>query len=271
MSFFTNIAGHPLPPAITRGFYEKLKTRNGSDLLRAGAFVIDVSRTTEGVRICYENSDRKLKTVLAQSCVVACPKVAARYVISGLSKEQDEAMKGIHSRAYLVANILIQGRVPSPGYDVFRLADSVPTDPKRETDLRPFTDLIFAGWAGHDRTENSVLTLYKGLPYDGARQYAFSPFFYERHKGYIETALPSLLTALGVAPDRVADIRMTRWGHALPIAATGLYSSGALERASAPMEGRIFFAQQDNYANPSFESAVGSAILAATGARRALG
>jgi len=256
--------------AIAQALYSRLNR------LRAGYLVIDVCRTDEGVRVCYETPKRELRSLLAQVCVVAAPKFVARRLLPSLEgTAQDAAMARLHYRTYVVANVLIKGRVPSAGYDVFRLTGDPAelADPRGQTNVRPFTDMIFANWANwaaNDSGENTVLTLYKPFPYEGARQFAYSPQFYGRHRGLIESALPQTLAAIGVDPSRVHDIRLTRWGHALPVAATGLYSSGALELASAPVDGRIFFANQDNYANPSFESAITAAEAAAKSARAAL-
>jgi hypothetical protein len=60
----------------------------------------------------------------------------------------------------------------------------------------------------------------------------------------------------------VISLRISRWGHALPLAEKGLYNSGVLQRASAPIKDRIFFANQDNWANPCFETAVSAAYNA---------
>lgn len=246
--------------AITTQLFKKLmELPGGSARLRAGAVVIDVTLTQDGVRVCYEESERKLKTVIARTCIVACPKFAAGYMLSDLPGDQAYAMTRIKYRAYLVGNALIRGRIPSPGYDLFRLTGTVPTDPRAETNTRPFTDLVFANWAAQDSGPNTVLTFYKALPYEGARQLAYSPFFYQRHRAMIENELPLLLGGLGIPPKQIVDVRMTRWGHALPVAATGLYASGVLQQASAPVGDSIFFANQDCFANPSFESALSAA------------
>jgi hypothetical protein len=82
--------------------------------------------------------------------------------------------------------------------------------------------------------------------------------------------VPELLGALGVASTEVAAIRLTRWGHALPLAAKGLIADGTLELASRPLGGRLFFGQQDNWASPCFESAVKAGYSASDAARRAV-
>jgi hypothetical protein len=240
-----------------------LRLRRAGARLETGALVVDVRETARGVQITFVDAADRLRAVLADRCVVALPKMVARIVVEGLSAEQSAAMHRIKYRAYLTANVLIRGRVPARGYDLYAepTADLV-TDPRHDADLPAFTDLIFGNWASGDAGENSVLTLYRPLPYDGAAQFLFSPDAFARHRRRIETALTPLLRGWGVDESRVHDIRQTRFGHSIPVAQTGLWSSGTLAQASAPVNGRIFFCGQDNYANPCFESAAKSAWAA---------
>jgi len=214
------------------------------------------------VEITYETANRELKTIAARSCIVASPKFVARHVVSGLPEKQSEAMARIQYRGYIVANVLLKDRIQSPGYDVFRILGEKPGDAREEATKRAFTDVIFGSWAGQDLAGRSVLTLYKPQAYDGARHFLFSPFAHNKHQTHIQESLPELLSTLGLRMDQVAGIRMTRWGHSIPLAQAGLLSSGTLKLASQPVAGKIFFANQDNLANPCFETATGTARIA---------
>jgi len=75
---------------------------------------------------------------------------------------------------------------------------------------------------------------------------------------------------MGIDPSTITEIRLSRWGHAIPAAQKGLIADGTLERASKPF-GRIFFGQQDNWASPCFESSVQCAQAAADQARKLAG
>lgn len=255
--------------AIARELYSR-SARGRGDNFRTGAFVVDIKPVSDGVHVCYETAERKFKTIHARTCVVASPKSVARFVVNGLSPEQNQAMARIRYRAYVVSNVLIKKRIPSASYELFRLTGKLPESPRKDAQTRPFTDLIFASWAGGDRADHSVLTLYKSQPYEGARQFLFNPNAHEKHRKQVEDSLPEVMGALGLSADDVSGIRMTRWGHAIPLAAAGMIASGQLETASRPVGGRIFFANQDNWANPCFETAIGAAELAVAQARKAI-
>ena len=89
-------------------------------------------------------------------------------------------------------------------------------------------------------------------------------------KTQFEGEIPELLRALKLDSSAVQDLRITRWGHALPLAATGLIADGTLAAASQPVKDRIFFGQQDNWANPCLETAFKAGMAAAAGARKAV-
>jgi hypothetical protein len=137
--------------------------------------------------------------------------------------------------------------------------------------------VTFATWAlgatksgpksGKDDANVSVLSLFKPYPYDGARQELNKPSAFEEVKAQFSKELPHLLSSLDISPDAVASVRLTRWGHALPLAQKGLIANGTLELASRPIAGRIFLGQQDNWANPCFETAVTCALEASEQAR----
>lgn len=71
--------------------------------------------------------------------------------------------------------------------------------------------------------------------------------------------LDNFALALRVDFSDLKGVRMTRWGHSLPVANTGLIKSGFLENMSRPFGGKIFFANQDNWANPAFECSFAAA------------
>jgi protoporphyrinogen oxidase len=241
---------------ITEALYRKLSTSLPGEHLETGALVVDVSTNAAGVRVCYENSDGKLVSIQARNCIYASPKFTAARVINGLPESQYEAISKIKYRAYLVANVLLKEKVPSPGYDLFRVTGKGTGSVKDQ----PFTDLIFGGWAAQDQARRSALTLYKAFGYDGGRPELYMKKAYERESAKFEAALPELLGALRIPRSLVSGIRITRWGHALPLAATGLIADGTLARASKPIAGKIFFAQQDNWCSPGFEGALKAAL-----------
>jgi hypothetical protein len=115
-----------------------------------------------------------------------------------------------------------------------------------------------------------VLTLYKGLPMDGTRQFLFNPDYHSKFKRQIMNDLPPILAPLGLKQEDIMGMRLTRWGHALPVASVGIHTSGILEEMNRPIDGRIFFANQDNFVDPCFESSMLAAQEAADQVRKIL-
>ncbi len=213
-----------------------------------------------------------MRQILARACIVSAPKLVARRLLDRASEAdaalgaQLQAMARLRYRAYVVTNVLLSKPVRSPSAELMVLRGRAP----RAGERRPFTDLIFAAWAGGDRAERSALTFYRCMPYAEARRELLGEGAHARIHSEFENALPPILQALGIPRAEVAAIRHARWGHAIPLGEPGLIASGTLERAARPIGGRIFFAEQDNWANPCFESAAGAAFRAADAVRGAL-
>lgn len=253
--------------AIAQALTEQLQRALPRGNLRAGAVVLELAEQAGGVRVTYVDEQGSLRVIQADACVVACPKfVAARLLERGgiIPPGQIEAMRKLKYRAYLVANAVLKRRVASPSYDLFRMVDE-----SRES--APFADVVFGGWAEHDRPERSVLTFYKPFAYDGARAELLQDGAYSSQKSRMEKAVLELLPELGLRGTDLESLRISRWGHAIPLAARGLIAEGTLESAARPAAGgRVQFAQQDNWANPAFETALAAAESAAAGIRRSL-
>lgn len=256
--------------AIAEGLYQNLKNTLKPENLRAQSLVVNVSLEQNGVHVTYEDSAGALHTVAAKSVVISSPKFIARALVNGLSDAQSRAMHRIKYRAFLVANLLFNTKLKSKHFGAFRLKGEVPTgDPRTAEPGRPFSSMIFGSWASHDNSEHSALTLYKPFPFDGARGELSIPSSYAQMRSRFESEIPALLQLVGADVAQVSGLRITRWGHALPLAKAGLIADGTLELAARPVGGRIFFGQQDNWANPCVESAIEAAIDAAKSARSA--
>ncbi len=226
---------------------------------RSEVMVVDIQVKADGVHICVADRKRRLKTIRADRCIVAAPKFVARLLLDQLPKDQAEAMGRLGYRAYLVANVLLKSPIKSPSYELFRLENRKTGNPRDEVRERPFTDLCFASWAADDAFNCSGLTLYKAMPFIGARHFLFADHAHDKYRGQFERGIPEVLSALGISETDVAGIRLTRWGHALPEARQGFLVDGSASLVSKPFAGKVFFANQDNYANPCFETAYAAA------------
>ncbi len=260
--------------AIAHALFDYLKMKLPDGSLRSGSLVIDISHykdaTGEGVRVCYEGPDGALKTIQAKACVVTSAKFISKIVVSDLPADQLSAIESMEWRAYVVANVLLKNPSTSPAYDLYCLKNEIPHDAKKAIGERVFTDVAFASWAQPDPTGHSVVSLFRPYPYSGGREELYSPGAFEKLKADFTATIPDLLKTIGAETNPVVAVRMSRWGHALPLAAKGLIANGTFEKASRPF-GRIFFGQQDSWGSPCFESAVASARAAADLARKAVG
>jgi len=56
-------------------------------------------------------------------------------------------------------------------------------------------------------------------------------------------------------------LRITRWGHAIPVAQKGLLKAGVYDEMRKPFQDRVYFVEQDNWPLPSFETALDEAFI----------
>jgi hypothetical protein len=246
--------------AVAERLFQKLESELGTTSLRAGCFVIDISINENGVQVVYEKPDGQLHTVQAKACVFASPKFIADKVIDDLPKAQLEAMEWIQYRGYVVANVILNKKIKNPTFELYCLKGEVPPTPSAmKPGNRGYTDICLGSWSSEDSSDRGVLTIYKALPYDGARQFLFAPFAHDKNRKQVQTALPEALEALGLTTQDIAGVRLTRWGHSIPLARVGALTNGQAEAASNTFQNRVVFANQDNYLNPAFESAFSAA------------
>ncbi len=241
---------------IAKALFDQLKARPEVTMI-APAFAVDILPEGGKVRVCYKNPEGSLVSVRAKSCVAATQKMVLKDVITGLPADQHKAMENISYRAYLVANVLLKRKIPSAGYDVFLLKGQIPTSEYQDSKERVFPDMVFADWAGKDQAEKTSLTLYIPIPYDMGQQYLFSADLYPKYQERIKNRLKDI----GIAWTDVAGMRLTRFGHALPVASKGLIANGTFERAHRDLD-TIVFAHNDNWGNPCFETSFCSGKLA---------
>lgn len=250
--------------AVAEKLVDTLSKALPKHCLRPSSLVVDVKVTDTGVRIVYVHPTEGLRCIEAGTVVMACPKFVVKKVLNDIEPARQEAINKLRYRAYMVCNVLLKGVHPDPFYDLYMLGDGKvdTTNIPAASQRRGVTDVILANYAKAD-AENTVLTLYRALPYDGGRTEVYMPDSYTRFRGEFESQVYSeILPLLGMAKENVVDIRVTRWGHPLPVAATGSISSGQLEAIRKPFgNGKVFFVEQDNWALPAFETALSEALI----------
>lgn len=248
--------------AITAALHQKLVSDLGRNQVRSSCMVLDVRQDAEWVYVCYENPTGALKTVRAKACVMASPKYVAKHIVQDLPAAQLRDMSRIGYRSYLVGNIILDRPIRAPSFELYCLQGETPRTPSAtRPSTRTHTDICFASWA-NDSQGRGTLTIYNGMAFDGARGNLFAPFAHEKFKNrMIEGATP-ILKKLGLSTTNISVVRMTRWGHALPLAVVGALADGYPQRAHEPF-GRVFFANQDNWVNPCFDTALEAGFEAA--------
>jgi len=244
--------------AIAEKLTEQLKATLSDNSLCVRSTAIDLTVNDGGSIVSYVGPVGELHSVEAEVVVVACPKFVAARIINGMEPTRLEAIKQLEYRSYLVANVLLDGDITERLYDLYLLGDLGVTgrDPRGESQRRGATDVVCANYAAGVKG-SSVLTLYQALPYRGGRTELLAESSYatirERFEAQIANEIAPLL---GFSDQAVRDVRITRWGHPIPVASKGFVADGYAERVQAPFRDRVFFVEQDNWALPGIETAV---------------
>jgi hypothetical protein len=85
----------------------------------------------------------------------------------------------------------------------------------------------------------------------------------------VERQVLEICALLEIDAARVRQVRMTRWGHAVPVSAVGFIAGGHAAAVRRPIDNRIFFVNQDNWALPAVETALQEAFTFAPAVREA--
>jgi len=157
-------------------------------------------------------------------------------------------------------------------YDLFLVRDELafPMTPQAfEVASRPI-DIVNGNFALQPDTPRSVLTFYWPLPWPTAR---FALLVNDPWTRFAEASVETIrhgLGLLGVADSAVRQVRLTRWGHAMPLAKPDFIAGGHAEALLRPFEDGVHFANQDNWALPAVENSLLDAALVAERVRTAL-
>jgi len=141
-------------------------------------------------------------------------------------------------------------------YDCFLLGDGIhyPMNGE-ELEQNPIVSDMLRGDYTNEGPR-SVLTLYWPLSWASAR---FTLLMNDPWNHYVQLLLPQLrhmLTLLDVPESSIRQVRLTRWGHAMPISRPGLIADGIVQTAARPIDNKVFFVNQDNWALPAVENSV---------------
>ena len=277
LNFFAgDTGGVRVAPGGNAGIAEhilvKLAEALPSENLRAGSLVFDIGVVKEGAEIAYVNFSGKVVKVAAKRVIFAAPKFVAAKVIEGLETPRTKAIASLKYRPYVVANVLVEGESFLSASNEPKFYDIYFVTTKREKNppLAEVTDLTFGNFAMPDAAR-SVLTLYAPIP-EGEKRAALMTATHETLKADIEKQLKEkILPVLALEPSKVKEIRITRWGHPLPLAEVGNFSAkGKIELLRAPFRDVVYFTNQDNWTLPGFEGLFDSALATSAEVRSRL-
>lgn len=227
--------------------------------LRGRCRVIDVRPLGERLKVTYYDANQTLRSIRARFVIMAGSKHIAKYVLFDLEHwdwAKLQAMDQLETLPYLVANVLLNAPIQRDFYDCFLLGDGIhyPMNGE-ELEQNPIVSDMLRGDYTNEGPR-SVLTLYWPLSWASAR---FTLLLNNPWDHYVQLLLPQLrhmLSLLDVPETAIRQVRLTRWGHAMPISRPGLIANGIVETAARPIDNKVFFVNQDDWALPAVENSV---------------
>lgn len=240
-------------------------THSGRPRMRGGCTVTDIQLVDQGVALAWRDATGATRTLGAKHVVYAGSKHIFHHMMpsaQGADPQKFEALHQVHSVPYVVANVLLNKNVPEKFYDLFAIHDkSFPMTGDafaKDSRITDAVDGTFAIASAHPNSD--VLTLYWPLPWHTSR---FTLVLGNSLMDYATRAAPQisqLLPVVGLSDADVAEIRLTRWGHAMPFAMPGQYQGDLCDLLRRPLGGdRIWFANQDTWLLPAVETCLSEA------------
>ncbi len=232
--------------------------------LRPGTRAVDVRADTGApggrIQVTYKKPDGSFRSLLARRVVMACSKHVAKYVLHDLVTHDSkllDAMHQVQTVSYLVANVLLTAPIVSDDYDVFLLgSSSYPMDIDTPPANHRVADVLRGDFAQPSPASRSVLTLYWPMPSQHAPFEILAPDAWNVFAPMVAAEVRKVLALRGLSPSDVRQVRIARWGHAMPIARPRFIADGTAARLRAPYLDHVWFVNQDNWALPAFETAV---------------
>lgn len=234
-------------------------TNCAGQYLRGGCRVVDV-RLMEGrrVQVTYKDPAGRYRSLSARRVVMCCAKMIAKYIIHDIERldaAKHESMHNIPYAAYAVANVLLSQPIARDFYDMFLLGhDTFPMTPGAFQARSEVVDVLSGHYARSEPSPRSVLTLYWPLPWASSRFTLLDDNAWQSYAESIAPQVRRILALLEVRHTSVRQIRLTRWGHAMPVSAPNFLADGHGQRLRRPINNQIWFVNQDNWALPAVEN-----------------
>jgi len=240
---------------ITQALYNDLDKVLSPGNIRTNELVVSVR--VEGQKTFVTSirseirSDLKNETLVVtetecEAAIMSCPKFVINRVLQDIEPERRAAISKMKYRPYLTANILLNVPIEKFFYSL-RVIESSGFN-------HMSTDVAYGSFASN-KSNNTVLTIYRPLGREGDRVKLLEPAAYERFRKSFEDELrEKVFSVLNLKNSDIFDIRISRFGHALPLAAPGLLVDDVGPKVRAPFKDRVFFVEQDNWALPAVET-----------------
>lgn len=229
---------------------------------RPGTRVVQVQQVKGGlIQVSYRKPDGAFESLLARRVLMGCSKHICKYMLPSLitlDPARNDAMNQVTTNPYVVANVLLEQPVELDFYDIFLLGDgrSFPLDKSAVSRHHPVIDALSGDFALRPDHPRSVLTLYWPLSWGHAVFELVVKDAWANFAAALAPQVHEMLELFQVPARAVRQVRMTRWGHSMPLAHRFFISSGAPAILRAPYQDHIYFANQDNWALPAFETSV---------------
>jgi protoporphyrinogen oxidase len=232
---------------------------SGEPRLRPASTVHDVRLDADGALVTYRRPGDSARTIRARKVVLACPKYVCKHILRDLAAIDPEKLKAIDRlvyRPYVVANVLLNAAIARDFYDVFLLGDGVlPASAHESQAFWRVTDAVSGHFARPEANGRSVLTLYWPVLSDAGRATLTPPARpLETYGEALGPMLDQILRLLDLPRKAVSQVRVTRWGHAMPIPFPGFLAKGFAEPIRRPIAETIYFVEQDNWSLPAVET-----------------
>ncbi|HMN94954.1 MAG TPA: FAD-dependent oxidoreductase [Phycisphaerales bacterium] len=261
---------------LAEGLWRSLRAAERTErrsILRPASKVVDVRLDGAGVRVTWstgrptkEAPFGTFRSLRARHVVMANAKFVAKWMLPELPRldaEKFEAMQQVTTCAYAVVNVLVERAAARRFYDLFLLGgDGFPMDQGAAEKAIKVMDVLDGGYGASAAGEggSTILTLYWALPWPSARFALIGPAAWQEHAAALAPQLREIVALIGVDERSIHQIRMSRWGHAMPIPAPNAIADGLPEKLRRPIAGRIWFANQDNWLLPAVETSLLEAL-----------
>jgi hypothetical protein len=270
---FGDILVPPAGNASVAERYLKLFTDDaGIDNARSGATVLDVRTVHDHVMVSYLDHLGVMRRIQAKAVVMACPKFIASRLLDGYEKGREEALGRMGYRSYVVGNACLDRAPQRDLHDLYLMNEGeLPFgETRRSVHDHGSCSVTFANYAQIAKPR-TVLTICHPLPFDTGRSELGEPDAYDTFHALMEKELKEkILPTLGYYPTDLKELRLTRWGYPIPYAKPGFYFTNSPEILSKPMDGKIFFVNQDTWAAPALETCALEALKWAPKVREAI-